>query len=71
MESYKVLNRFMNHKIKKPEDFFPTLKQSNPHDEEITRTKTISESLKSINENELTMMYLKYDIKILRDNFQN
>ena len=53
------------------EDSFSTLKQSYPDFEEIIRTKAIIVKNKITNLKELTMLYLKNDVLILTDIFQN
>ena len=53
------------------EDYFSTLKQSNPDFEEIIRTQAIIVKNKITNLKELTMLYLKNDVLLLTDIFQN
>ena len=53
------------------EDYFSTLKQSYPDYEEIIRTQAIIVKNKITNLKELTMMYLKNDVLLLTDIFQN
>ena len=53
------------------EDYFSTLKQSYPDFEEIIRTQAIIVKNKIINLKELTMLYLKNDVLLLTDIFQN
>ena len=53
------------------EDYFSTLKQSYPDFEEILRTQTIIIKSKITNLIELTMLFLKIDMLILTDIFQN
>ena len=53
------------------EDYFSTLKQSYPDFEEIIRTQAINIKNKITNLKELTMLYLKNDVLLLTDIFQN
>ena len=53
------------------EDYFSTLKQSYPDFEEIIRTQAIVVKNKITNLEELTMLYLKNDVLLLTDIFQN
>ena len=53
------------------EDYFSTLKQSYPVFEEIIRTQAIIVKNKITNLKELTMLYLKNDVLLLTDIFQN
>ena len=53
------------------DDYFSTLKQSYPDFEEIIRTQAIIIKKKITNLKELTMLYLKYDVLLLTDIFQN
>ena len=53
------------------EDYFSTLKQSYPSFEEIIRTQAIIVKNKINNLKELTMLYLKNDVLLLTDIFQN
>ena len=53
------------------EDYFSTLKQSDPVFEEILRTQAIVIKNKITNLKELTMLYLKNDVLLLTDIFQN
>ena len=53
------------------EDYFSTLKQSYPDFEEILRTQAIFVKNKINNLKELTMLYLKNDVLLLTDIFQN
>ena len=53
------------------EDYFSTLKQSYPDFEEIIRTPAFIIKNKISNLKELTMLYLKNDVLILTDIFQN
>ena len=53
------------------DDYFSTLKQSYPDFEEIIRTQAIIIKNKIINLKELTMLYLKNDVLLLTDIFQN
>ena len=53
------------------EDYFSTLKQSYPDFEEIIRTQAIIVKNKIINLKELTILYLKNDVLLLTDIFQN
>ena len=53
------------------EDYFSTLKQSHPDFEEIIRTQAINVKNKITNLKELTMLYLKNDVLLLTDIFQN
>ena len=53
------------------EDYFSTLKQSYPDFEEIIRTQAIIVKHKTTNLKELTMLYLKNDVLLLTDIFQN
>ena len=53
------------------EDYFSTLKQSYPDVEEIIRTQAIIVKNKITNLKELTMLYLKNDVLLLTDIFQN
>ena len=53
------------------EDYFSTLKQSYPDFEEIIRTQTIIVKNRITNLKELTMLYLKNDVLLLTDIFQN
>ena len=53
------------------EDYFSTLKQSYTDFEEIIRTQAIIVKNKITNLKELTMLYLKNDILLLTDIFQN
>ena len=53
------------------DDYFSTLKQSYPDFEEIIRTQAIIIKNKITNLNELTMLYLKNDVFLLTDIFQN
>ena len=60
----------MNHLFGKKEDVFPTLKQSTPADEQITKKQTIVENYNITNGKELTMC-LENDVLILTDIIQN
>ena len=51
--------------------YFSTLKQSYPGFEEILRTQAIIVKNKITNLKELTMLYLKNDVLLLTDIFQN
>ena len=53
------------------EDYFSTLKQSYPDFEEIIRTQAVVIKNKITNLKELTMLYLKNDVLLLTDIFQN
>ena len=53
------------------DDYFSTLKQSYPDFEEIIRTQAIIVKNKITNLKQLTMLYLKNDVLILTDIFQN
>ena len=53
------------------DDYFSTLKQSYPDFEEIIRTQAIIIKNKITKLKELTMLYLKKDVFLLRDIFQN
>ena len=53
------------------EDYFSTLKQSYPDSEEIMRTQAIIVKNKITNLKELTLLYLKNDVLLLTDIFQN
>ena len=53
------------------EDYFSFLKQSYPDFEEIIRTQAIFVKNRITNLKELTMLYLKIDVLLLTDNFQN
>ena len=53
------------------EDYFSTLKQSYPDFEEIIRTQAIIVKNRTTNLKELTMLYLKNDVILLTDIFQN
>ena len=53
------------------EDYFSTLKQSNPGFKEILRTQAIIVNNRITNIKELTMLYLKNDVLKLTDIFQN
>ena len=53
------------------EDYFSTLKQSYPDFEEIIRTQAIIVRKKITNLKELIMLYLKKDVLLLTDIFQN
>ena len=53
------------------EDYFSTLKQSYPDFEEIIRTQAMVVKNKITNLIELTMLYLKNDVLLLTDIFQN
>ena len=53
------------------EDYFSTLKQSYPDFEEKIRTQAIIVKNKITNLKELTMLYLKNDVLLLTDIFQN
>ena len=53
------------------EDFFSTLQQSYPDFEEIIRTQAIIVKNRTTNLIELTMLYLKNDVLLLTDIFQN
>ena len=53
------------------EDYFSTLKQSCPDFEETIRTQAIIVKNKITNSKELTMLYLKNDVLLLTDFFQN
>ena len=53
------------------EDYFSNLKQSYPDFEEIIRTQAIIVKNKITNLKELTMLYLKKDVLLLTDIFQN
>ena len=52
-------------------DYFSTLKQSYPDFEEIIKTQAIIVKNKITNLKELTMLYLKNDVLLLTDIFQN
>ena len=51
------------------EDFWSTLKQTTPADEEINRTQEINKKFNVKNGQELTMTYLKMDVLQLADVF--
>ena len=53
------------------EDYFSTLKQSYPDFEEIIRTEAIIVKNKITNIKDLTMLYLKNDVLLITDFFQN
>ena len=53
------------------EDYFSTLKQSHPDFEEIIRTQAIILKSKITHLKELKMLYLKNDVLLLKDIFQN
>ena len=53
------------------EDFWSTLKQTTPPDEEINRTQDIIKKYDLKNGQELTMLYLKMDVLQLADVFEN
>ncbi len=53
------------------DDYFSTLKQSYPDFEEIIRTQAIIVKNRITNLEELTMLYLKNDVLLLTDIFQN
>ena len=53
------------------EDFWSTLKQTTPPDEEINRTQEIIKKFEVKNGQELTMIYLKMDVLQLADVFEN
>ena len=53
------------------EGYFSTLKQSHPDFDEIIRTKAIIVKNRITNLKELTMLYLKNDVLLLTDIFQN
>ena len=53
------------------EDYYSTLRQSNPDFEGITRTQAIIVKNRITNLKELTMLYLKYDVLLLTNIFQN
>ena len=54
-----------------PEDFWSTLKQTNPSLEEINRTQETIKKYDLKNGQELTMLYLKMDVLQLTDVFEN
>ena len=58
------------HNLKK-EDFFSKLKNKCPDDEEIQRTKEIIEIFNIKDGKELTELYLKSDVFLLADVFEN
>ena len=53
------------------EDFWSTLKQTSPPDEEFNRTQEINNKFNVKNGQELTMIYLKMDVLQLADVFEN
>ena len=53
------------------EDFWSTLKQTTPPDEEINRTQEIIRKYDIKNEQKLTMLYFKMDVLQLADVFEN
>ena len=53
------------------EDFWSTLKQTTPPDEEINRTQEIIKKFNVKNGQVLTMLYLKMDVLQLADVFEN
>ena len=53
------------------EDFWSTLKQTSPLDEESNRTQEIIEKYDLMNGQELTMLYLEMDVLLLADIFEN
>ena len=53
------------------EDYFSTLKHSSPDFEDLIRTQGIIIKNKKTNLKELTMLYLKNDMLLLTDIFQN
>ena len=53
------------------EDFWSTLKQTTPPDEEFNRTQEIIKKFNVKNGQELTMLYLKLDVLQLADVFEN
>ena len=53
------------------EDYFSTLKQSYPDFKEIIRTQAIILKNKITDLKDLTMLYLKNDVILLTDFFQN
>ena len=53
------------------EDFFSKLKYKYPNDEAIERTNEIFKVFDITNGKELTKIYLKYDVILLADVFEN
>ena len=70
-EKGKTIESYYNPLKLGREDYFSTLKQSYPDFEEIIRTQAIIVKNKITNLKELTMLYLKNDILLLTDIFQN
>ena len=68
---YLNLNSFQEPLNLTKEDFWSTLKQSYPSDDEINRTKEIIEKYDIMDGQELTMLYLKMDVLQIADVFEN
>ena len=66
-----TLNNFHQPLNLTKEDFWSTLKQETPPDEEINRTQEIIKKYDLKNGQELTMLYLKMDVLQLADVFEN
>ena len=70
-EKGKIIESFYKPLKLGRDDYFSTLKQSYPDFEEIIRTQAIIVKNKITNLKELTMLYLKNDVLLLTDFFQN
>ena len=70
-EKGKTIEKFYKPLKLGRDDYFSTLKQSYPDFEEIIRTQAIIVKNKITNLKEITMLYLKNDVLLLTDIFQN
>ena len=68
---YLTHNNFQEPLNLSPEDFWSTLKQTTPPDEEINRTQEIIKKFNVKNGQELTELYLKMDVLQLAEVFEN
>ena len=68
---YFTHNNFQEPLNLSPEDFWSTLKQTTPPDEEINRTQEITKKFNVKNGQELTELYLKRDVLQLAEVFEN
>ena len=68
---YLNLDNFQEPLNLSKEDYWSTLTQSYPSDDDIKRTQELIEKYKIRNGQELTMLYLKMDVLQLADVFEN
>ena len=68
---YFTLSNFQEPLNITKEDFWSTLTQSYPIDDDLKRTHELIENYKIKNDQEVTMLYLKMDVLLLGDVFEN